>query len=232
MNRYLDLSQYPLSQYGSLVPFFQDDVFTEEEKQRLYRTDLRCHESVQDSVEQVRAAYRDAEDFEFLDQMLFVSMTQWLPDDLLIKADKMTMAHSIELRVPFLDHLFVESIMRLPTHLKVRKDGNRYVVKDALKRAFADMVPLEIIKREKLGFAVPYARWFKSEMRDMLYDVLLSKTARESGAFNTTEVENVVNQALTVRQESETDIWSPQAKKVWSLFVFELWRQRFRVSCV
>jgi asparagine synthase (glutamine-hydrolysing) len=159
-------------------------------------------------------------------------MTQWLPDDLLIKADKMTMSHSIELRVPFLDHLFVESMMRLPTHLKVRKEGNRYVVKDALKRAFADMVPPEIIKREKLGFAVPYARWFKVEMRDMLYDVLLSKTARESGAFNTTEVESVINQALTVHQESETDIWSPQAKKVWSLFVFELWRQRFHVSCV
>jgi asparagine synthase (glutamine-hydrolysing) len=232
VGKYLDLGRYPLSQYGSLVPFFQDDVFTEEEKKRLYRTDLRCHESVQDSIEQVRSAYRDAEDFEFLDQMLFVSMTQWLPDDLLVKADKMTMAHSIELRVPFLDHLFVESIMRLPTHLKVHKNGNRYVVKDALKRAFADMIPLEIIEREKLGFAVPYARWFKSEMRDMLYDVLLSKTAQESGVFNTTEVKNIVTQALTVRQESETDIWSPQAKKVWSLFVFELWRQRFRVSCV
>ncbi|NOT57249.1 MAG: asparagine synthase (glutamine-hydrolyzing) [Deltaproteobacteria bacterium] len=232
VNKYLDLSRSPLSRYGSLVPFFQDDVFTEAEKQRLYRTDPRCQEAVQDSVEQVRGAYRDAEDFEFLDQMLFVSMTQWLPDDLLIKADKMTMAHSIELRVPFLDHLFVESIMRLPTHLKVRKEGNRYVVKDALKRAFADMVPPEIIKREKLGFAVPYARWFKTEMRDLLSDVLLSQTARESGAFNTMEVERVIHQALTVRQENATDIWSPQAKKVWSLFVFELWRQRFHVSCV
>jgi asparagine synthase (glutamine-hydrolysing) len=233
LNRYLELSEYPLSRYGSLIPFFQDEVFTEEEKQRLYNADLRSLGVIEDSIEKVRVAYREAQDFEFLDQMLCVSMIQWLPDDLLVKADKMTMAHSLELRVPFLDHLFVESVARLPTGLKVCKNGKRFIVKSALKRAFADMIPPEILEREKIGFGVPYAQWLKGEMRDLVQDVLFSKAARESGIFDQTEVQNLVNQSLRCRQGGEKgSLWDPQAKKVWSLIVFELWRQRFAVSTI
>jgi asparagine synthase (glutamine-hydrolysing) len=231
LERYLDMSQHPISLYGSLVPCYQDSVFTEEEKQRLYCADLRVRGSVQDSVEQVRSAYRNARDLEFLDQMLFVSMTQWLPEDLLVKADKMTMAHSLELRVPFLDNLFVESVTSLPTHLKVCQSGDQHVEKYVLKQAFANLLPREILGREKLGFAVPYAKWFKTEMRDLLHDVLLSRSATESGIFNATEVERAMKEALR-NTNNTTTVWDPHAKKVWSLFVFELWRQRFKVTFV
>jgi asparagine synthase (glutamine-hydrolysing) len=230
LERYLQMSRYPLSSYGCLAPIFQDNVFDEAEKHQLYRADFQDVLPLEDSVEQVRDAYRNMEDCEFLDQMLFVSMTQWLPEDVLIKADKMTMAHSLELRVPFLDHTLVDSINRMPTALKVRKNGNGYVIKYALKKAFADIIPREILEREKIGFAVPYAKWFKNEMRPMLHDVLLSQTARESGILNPTEMERLLKVALEAEESPGKEIWDPRAKKIWSLFVFELWRQRFNVA--
>lgn len=227
---YLTMSRHPLSSYGALRPEFQDNVLTEEEKRSLYRADWNAAPALLDPVDKVRAAYREAERFEFLDQMLYVSMTQWLPDDLLTKADKMTMAHSIELRVPFLDHKLAEFIGRMPTNLKIRKIGNRYSVKYALKKAFADSIPPEIIEREKLGFPVPYAKWFKAEMRDMLHDVLLSQSAREYGVFRPAVVEQLLTAALLPAEKQGNESWDPRAKKVWSLFVFELWRKRFKVA--
>jgi asparagine synthase (glutamine-hydrolysing) len=229
LESYLKNSSYPLSSYGGLAPVFQDNVFNEQDKLRLYRGERETFYALEDSLENVRSAYRKAESFEFLDQMLFVSMTQWLPDDLLTKADKMTMAHSLELRVPFLDHLLVDFITRMPTTLKVNKNGKGYDVKYALKKAFADMIPRETVEREKLGFAVPYAQWFKKEMREMVYDVLLSKTAQEFGLFDPGELERLLNVALAKLDQSKADVWDPEAKKIWSLLVFELWRLKFGV---
>lgn len=227
---YLDMSRYPLSSYGALRPEFQDNVLSEEEKRRLYSDNFAGAQLLQDSVEKVRAAYHEVERFEFLDQMLFVSMTQWLPEDLLIKADKMTMAHSIELRVPFLDHHMVEFVAHMPTDLKIKKIGDGYSVKYALKKAFADSIPREVIDRQKLGFLVPYAKWFKTDMRAMLHDVLLSQSARTSGVFRPEAVESLLKAALASTGEQGNESWDPRAKKVWSLFVFELWRQRFKVA--
>jgi asparagine synthase (glutamine-hydrolysing) len=228
VNKYLMMSQHPLSRYGVLAPSYQDRVFTEEEKRQLYGEAFRTC-GLEDSVDKVRAAYAEAEQFEFLDQMLFVSMTQWLPEDLLIKADKMTMAHSLELRVRFLDHVLVDFAAGIPSHLKVRKQGGKYTVKYILKQAFADLLPRQIVDREKLGFPVPYAKWFGGEMRDMLHDVLLSQSARASGILNPQAVEALLQSYLS-KPDIERSAWDPNAKKIWSLFVFELWRQRFQVS--
>jgi len=228
LDKYLKMSRHPLSRYGALVPSFQDCVFTEEEKWNLYGESFRAC-ALKDSVDKVRAAYEEAEKFEFLDQMLFVSMTQWLPEDLLLKADKMTMAHSLELRVPFLDHVLVDFAARIPGHLKVRKQGAGYSVKYILKKAFADMLPQEIVEREKLGFPVPYAKWFAAEMREMLQDVLLSQSARSSGILNPQAVETLLKSYFS-QPSVERSAWDPQAKQIWSLFVFELWRQRFQVN--
>jgi asparagine synthase (glutamine-hydrolysing) len=202
--RYCNLSDYPLSSYATMVPEFQDHVFTEEDKRQLYRLDMLG--------------------------LLYVSMMQWLPEDLLVKADKMTMAHSLELRVPFLDHTFVEYTARMPTGLKVKRVGAGYSVKYALKQAFKEMLPQEIVEREKLGFPVPYAKWFRDEMREMVRDILLSQSARESGLFRVSEIERLLNQASPEADSGGIEAWNPHAKKIWSLFVFELWRKAFHVT--
>jgi asparagine synthase (glutamine-hydrolysing) len=227
LDRYLMMSRHPLSHYGVLAPSFQDCVFTEEEKPTLYGDAIRgC--GMEDTVDKVRAAYAEAEKFEFLDQMLFVSMTQWLPEDLLVKADKMTMAHSLELRVPFLDHVLIDFATRIPNHLKVRKCGTKYSVKYILKKAFSDLLPREIVERDKLGFPVPYAKWFHGEMRDMLHDVLLSESARSAGILNPRAVEGLLNDFFS--RPVAPSLWDPQAKKIWSLFILELWREQFQVA--
>lgn len=230
LEKYLEMCTQPLAAYGRFNPEFQDNVLCEEEKWRLYRNRGFTTLPLAPSVEKVREAYRRAEDFELLDQMLSVSMTQWLPENLLIKADRMAMAHALELRVPFLDEDVVEFVARMPTDLKIRKSGAGYTVKYALKKAYQDVLPREIIERQKLGFPVPYARWLRLEMREMVFDVLLSKSAREHSPWDTAEVERLISCALAPDEEADKAVWNPHAKKVWSLLVFELWRERFGVS--
>jgi asparagine synthase (glutamine-hydrolysing) len=202
-------------------------VLDEDDKRRLYRADRPLDRA--DSVEKVRAAYRRARDFEFLDQMLYVSMTQWLPEDLLTKADKMTMAHSLELRVPFLDQDVVELVTHMPTDLKVRKTRSGYVEKYALKRAFRGQLPDAVLDRKKLGFAVPYAKWFRDEMRPMIGDLLLSGTGPARQLFEPHEVERLVRVALDEKRVAN-GVWDPDCKKVWTLLLLDLWAREFRVA--
>ena len=108
--------------------------------------------------------------------MLYVDSKTWLPDDLLVKADKMTMANSVELRVPFLDHQVLEFAARLPENAKVRGLTTKYI----LKRAFNGRVPKQILDRPKTGFPVPYDAWFKGELREPIFDMLRDRrTVRE-----------------------------------------------------
>src|SRR5260370_33365082 len=98
-------------------------VFSEEAKWEIYGPRMRERDGLRPSEALVVEGYRQAADWDFVDQYLYVYSKQWLPDDLLLKADKITMAHSLELRVPFLDHTFVEFVASLPTDMKVRRNG-------------------------------------------------------------------------------------------------------------
>jgi asparagine synthase (glutamine-hydrolysing) len=150
-------------------------------------------------------------DRDRLNQMLFVDTKTWLPDDLLIKADKITMANSLELRVPFLDHEVLEFAAALPTEYKVRGRETKRV----LKQAFAGRVPTEILTRKKTGFPVPYGRWLQRELRDYLHDTLLSQRALNRGYFQRAGVERLL------RAEGD------HAAEKFCLLVLELWHQRF-----
>jgi asparagine synthase (glutamine-hydrolysing) len=149
-----------------------------------------------------------------LNQMLYVDTKTWLPDDLLVKADKMTMANSLELRVPLLDHKVLEFAATLPPEHKVR--GRE--TKRALKAAFAKALPPEILRRKKAGFPVPYNSWLRGELADRARDVLLSDRARNRGYFRQSEVARLLDaQRATGRY----------AKEAFSLLVLELWHRRF-----
>src|SRR5262249_46924514 len=106
----------------------------------------------------------------FLNQMLYVDSKTWLPDDLLLKADKMTMANSVELRVPLLDHAVLEFAASLPGTFKV--DGGE--TKRLLKAAFAQALPSEILSRKKAGFPIPYGKWLAGPLWACARDILQS----------------------------------------------------------
>jgi len=108
--------------------------------------------------------------------MLYIDTKTWLPDDLLIKADKMTMANSLELRVPLLDHRVLEFAASLPADYKVRGFSLKYI----LKRALSKRVPRAILKRKKAGFPVPYESWMRGDLKNWLNGILLDReTSKE-----------------------------------------------------
>jgi asparagine synthase (glutamine-hydrolysing) len=170
----------------------------------------------------LRRAYRQAERFELLDQMLYAYTKQWLPEDLLVKADKMTMAHSLELRVPFLDHTIVEFAASLPVHMKVREDGRGgYVTKYILRKAMADVIPTPILERQKLGFHVPIWRLFGEELGAMARDVLHARSFQDLGLFRPDAVERL----FTERDAKGAQRWW----LLWPLVVFATWQRLFKV---
>ena len=149
-----------------------------------------------------------------LNQMLFVDTKTWLPDDLLIKADRMTMANSLELRVPFLDHRVLEFAAGLPDDFKV--DG--FDTKVALRKTFAMKIPPEVLNRKKAGFPVPYKRWIGKEMRSYVADTVLSSRAMSRGYFSRPALEKLI---------FGNDGGADRSSEKFSLLVLELWHRRF-----
>ncbi len=151
---------------------------------------------------------------DLVNQMLYVDTKTWLPDDLLLKADKITMANSIELRVPFLDHKVLEFAASLPGHYKVRGFATKYVAKRALRHR----VPEEILTRKKAGFPVPYGKWLRTDMKDWLHDILLDGRTLGRGYFKREGIEHLISADLRSGGHS---------KELFSLAALELWHRAF-----
>ena len=133
--------------------------------------------------------FRDVEKQPLLSQLLYVDSKTWLPDDLLLKADKMTMAASIELRVPFLDHKIVEFAASLPPKYKIHEGEGKYI----LKKLMENHLPKEIIYRKKMGFTVPTKRWFAGDLLGPAKDIVFSKRLMDTGWFQ----KNILKRCLT-----------------------------------
>ena len=139
----------------------------------------------------------------------------YLPGDLLLKADLASMAHSLEVRSPLLDHAVLELGVSLPDSLKL--DGLRGKV--ALRRAFADALPPEVAGRGKTGFGVPIARWFREELRAFATDLLLGETARARGLFSPGAVARLLHEHVSGRAD--------HAHRLWCLLMLELWQREY-----
>lgn len=150
-----------------------------------------------------------------VNRMLYVDTKTWLPDDLLLKADKMTMANSIELRVPFLDHKVLEFAASLPGSYKVRGFTTKYI----LKKLLNGRVPQEILERKKVGFPVPYNSWLRTDLKDWVRDLLLDRETLARGYFDRSRIEHLI---------SENDVRGGfYSKEIFSLAVLELWHREF-----
>jgi len=148
-----------------------------------------------------------------LKRMLYADLKIWLPDNLLLRGDQMTMAASIEERVPFLDHKLVELAARIPGRLLAR--GFR--TKVFLKQALRPYLPPEIMYRRKVGFTVPVGSWFRKELRPMVEDLLLTSGARTRDYFHKKSTEQFVREHL--------DGVCDRQKQLWALVNFELWHR-------
>jgi asparagine synthase (glutamine-hydrolysing) len=154
-----------------------------------------------------------------LDHQLYLDSKTYLPGDILVKVDRMSMAHSIETRAPLLDHLLIEFAQKIPAALKLRQSANGLETKHIFKRAVADLVPAEIINRPKQGFDVPIRKWFNGELRELLDDTLNSKSLRERGYFNVRAIQSIVAEHRRGTRD--------HARHLWGLLTLELWHRSF-----
>jgi asparagine synthase (glutamine-hydrolysing) len=204
----LKFEQYYLSRTSSPFTLFN------QEGRSLYSDEMFQKVDKEYSVSVTREYLEKAESFGFLDKMLYVDTHTWLPDDLLVKADKMTMANSVELRVPFLDHKVLEFAARLPRNQKVRGWAMKYMAKRALK----NHVPKEILDRQKMGFPVPYQFWFRNSLRSWASEILLDEKTLSRGYFKRGAIEQMMKQ----------DLGDPvRSREIFSLVVLELWHRAF-----
>ena len=199
------------SYYGGLSNALGDSRLNFDE---LYTGDFRSVLDRRLSVGAVRAGLKNAPADDRINHMLYVDTKTWLADDLLLKADKMTMANSIELRVPLLDHHVLEFAASLPGHFKVRNFTTKYIAKKALR----GFVPPEILRRKKAGFPTPYASWLRSDLRDWIHDILLDSKTVARGYFQKQRVRALIDENLRSGTHS---------KEIFSLAVLELWHRKF-----
>ena len=169
------------------------------------------------SLEPVRRLQAKVRNRNLLDAMLYIDTKTWLPDELLIKADKMTMANSVELRVPLLDHKVLEFAASLPTNFKLNGFKTKYI----LKRALSQKIPIEIRDRKKAGFPVPYESWLRNDLKETVWDVLTDRKAIDRGYFSKAGIESLL------RANSNGANYS---KEVFSLLNLELWQRTFLES--
>ncbi|HEX4462383.1 MAG TPA: asparagine synthase (glutamine-hydrolyzing) [Polyangia bacterium] len=152
-----------------------------------------------------------------LRRMLYLDGKVWLPDDLLVKADKMTMAHAIELRVPFLDHELMEHTWSLPDHMKIAGG----VGKALLRKAARGRVPQAVLDRPKMGFGTPTAAWLRGGMRDMADAALFDPRSLAHERFDTPFLHQ-----LWDRHQAGADL----SAELWPLVVLELWHRNFNAE--
>jgi asparagine synthase (glutamine-hydrolysing) len=166
------------------------------------------------SLEPVRKLQAHVQGQNTLDAMLYIDIKTWLPDELLIKADKMTMANSVELRVPLLDHKLLEFAASLPPSYKLKGFARKFI----LKRVLSEAIPAEIRNRKKAGFPVPYESWLRNDLKGMVWAVLTDRRTIERGYFRKDAIEGMLK-----ANENATDY----SKEIFSLFALELWQRSF-----
>jgi asparagine synthase (glutamine-hydrolysing) len=139
----------------------------------------------------------------------------YMPCDLMTKVDIASMAHSLEARQPLLDYRLVEWAAALPSHLKLRGNQGKYL----LRQTFSELLPKEIWTRPKMGFGVPIAKWFRTSLRDRTYDALASKDTRCHAFFRPEAIRSLIDAHMSGKEN--------QAYRLWNLLMFELWMRRW-----
>jgi asparagine synthase (glutamine-hydrolysing) len=148
-------------------------------------------------------------------QMMRFDTDTYLPEDVLTKVDRMSMAHSIESRVPLLDNEVIAFASTLPASMKIANGRRKHI----LKSVAASLLPSEILTRPKQGFGVPIGSWFRGNLRELFSDTLLSRASLERGYFQPTVVRRLIQEHLSGKRD--------HASRLWQLVIFERWHQQY-----
>ena len=189
----------------------QIKIFSAKEKENIYTDDFREQVGGNNPLDFLVSKLQESGTKELLEQLLYVDINSYLPEDLLVKMDIATMANSLEARVPFLDHKFMELVSNIPTRLKLKGTESKFI----LKKAFKDFLPAVIFKRKKMGFGVPLSKWFRNELKEYVYEILLDEKTLNRGYFRREGVERLLNDHIDLRYDHSARIWALLFLEVW-----------------
>ncbi len=202
---------------GAVLPpmeahLFWNGTFSSDGRRRLL--DMPGRELV-DGVEALPMPHNGA---GYLNRFLWLDQLYYLPDDILYKSDRMSMAHSLEVRPPFLDRRIVEFAARLPENLKIRGSRLKFILRELMR----DKLPAPVITRRKEGFDIPAHHWLRTVLRPLLLDTVNERAVKESGIFSWPEVESV----LRAHGERRANL----GYHLWGLLILFLWMRRWKIS--
>jgi asparagine synthase (glutamine-hydrolysing) len=192
----------------------QIKIFNAKEREDIYTEDFKKFVSGTDPLDFLINKFEESETENLIEQLLYVDINSYLPEDLLVKVDIATMANSLEARVPFLDHKFMEFIASIPSTLKLKGSNAKFI----LKLAFKGLLPEAIFKRKKMGFGVPVSRWFRKELKDYVYEILLDSRSLNRGYFTPEGIRRLLEDHISQNND--------HSAKIWALLILEMW---FRV---
>ena len=188
-------------------------VMPPEERERLL---VRERSRMLDPLELLSARYAESDGLDELARVMDLDIGVFLADDMLVKTDRASMAHSLEVRVPILDPVVVDFALALPSTMKVRALSR--TKKYLLKKAAEPLLPREIIRGEKRGLSIPLGAWFRGELEPLVRDVLSPDSLRRHGYFDPAAVGQLVDDHVAGR--------SDESRKIWALVTFCLWFER------
>jgi asparagine synthase (glutamine-hydrolysing) len=165
--------------------------------------------------EHIQRLFDDSKEMTQINRCLYVDLKSYLTDNCLVKVDRMSMAASLEARVPLLDRELVELAFSIPDKFKVAKGKTKIL----LKRIAAKRVPADCVYRPKEGFSIPIKNWLNNELRSLMEDLLDKKTVRAEGLFQTDTIEKL-------KQEHISGL-ANHSHIIWSLMVFQAWRRHW-----
>jgi asparagine synthase (glutamine-hydrolysing) len=202
------LSRSPLEGYFNSISIFRPD-----DKLRLLSDDFRRGLAGYDSLDVLRHYYDRAGTDDLLSRIQYVDIKTYLPDDILAKVDRASMAVSLEVRAPLLDHQLMERVAAIPSSLKLRGRTGKYI----FKKALAPLLPPETLYRNKQGFAVPLAQWFRAELRELTYETIFSSN---DGILDLAYLRKVW-------QQHQKGVYDRSAH-LWAVLMFRKWQQTFQ----
>ena len=209
---HLSLQQTAAEQYAEATCFFR---FTHEEKHALYADPLWKELGGRNSTAAITEPFNNAEADELLDRMLYTDFVTRLPEHSLVLTDRMTMAHGLEARSPFLDHELVEFMARVPAGIKVQNNQPKHL----MRKLASDYLPAPILKREKQGFMLPIAYWFRTDLFPLVSHTLDNSHFVKEGWFKRETIQNLLTEHRSNRHDHHV--------RLWMLLNLELWHQLY-----
>ena len=189
--------------------------FSFSDLKRALSPEIHSHSNPIRLVEEIEEYARNLPVKDKITLIQYLDMKLYLQEDILVKVDRASMACSLEVRAPFLDHELIEFVMSLPSELKLKGFTSKYILKKALER----LLPKEIVHRGKKGFGVPIAKWVKGPLRELFEDLLSSERIKREGFLNPNQVTTLLQDHVANKKDNR--------KQLWTLLVWELWVDRY-----